>query len=47
MTYLCTYCTTNKIANIIVMNTQTKSIPVKQKAALCIDKLLEKKNYDV
>jgi hypothetical protein len=29
------------------MNSQTKAIPVKLKVALCVDKILDKKSYDV
>ncbi len=47
MTSLCMYCSTSKIASIIVMNTQTKSIPVKLKVALCVDKILDRKNFDI
>lgn len=46
MTSLCLYCTSSKIVSIIVVNSQTKAIPVKLKVALCVDKILEKKSYD-
>ena len=44
---LCHYCSNNKIATIITGNCQTKAIPVKMKVGLCVDKLLEKKDYDI
>lgn len=47
MTSLCMYCTSSKIVSIIVMNSQTKAIPPKLKVALCVDKILDKKSYDV
>ena len=47
MISLCTYCSSSKIVSIIIMNTQTKAIPVKLKVALCVDRVLEKKSYDV
>ena len=47
MTSLCMYCTSSKIVSIIVMNSQTKAIPLKLKVALCVDKILDKKSYDV
>ena len=47
MTSLCMYCTSSKIVSIIVTNSQTKAIPVKLKVALCVDKILDKKSYDV
>jgi hypothetical protein len=40
MTSLCLYCSANKITSVIVMNSQTKSIPVKLKVAMCVGKLL-------
>jgi len=45
MTSLCHYCTSSKIAAIIVNNCQTKAIPVKLKVGLCVDRILDKKNY--
>lgn len=47
MSSLCMYCTSGKITSIIVMNSQTKAIPVKLKVALCVDKILDRKNFDV
>jgi hypothetical protein len=47
MTSLCMYCTSTKIASIIVNNSQTKAIPVKLRVALCVDKILDKKNYEI
>lgn len=41
------YCTASKITSIIIMNTQTKAIPVKLKVALCVDKILDRKSYDM
>ena len=40
MTSLCYYCSVPKITSIILTNSQTKSIPIKLRVALCIDKLL-------
>lgn len=47
MTSLCEYCSTNKIASIILTNCQAKAMAVKLKIALCIDKLCEKKDYEI
>jgi len=47
MTSLCMYCSSSKITSIIITNSQTKAIPVKLKVALCVDKILDKKNYEI
>lgn len=47
MTSLCHYCTCSKITAIIVTNCQTKAIPVKLKVALCVDRILDRKNYEI
>jgi hypothetical protein len=44
---LCSYCTNSKIVNIIINNSQSKSIPIKLKIAYCIDKIFEKDNYNL
>ena len=46
MTSLCNYCTTAKVVNIIISNSNAKAVPIKTKVALCIDKVLEKKSHD-
>lgn len=46
MTSLCTYCTTAKVCNIIISNSNAKAAPIKTKVALCLDKVLEKKDYN-
>lgn len=46
MTSLCSYCTTAKVSHIVIGNSNAKAVPVKTKVALCIDKILEKKDYD-
>jgi hypothetical protein len=43
---LCVYCSTSKIIGIIMNNANAKPIPVRLKVALCIDKILEKHNYN-
>ena len=40
MKSLCSYCSSVKITSIILMNIQTKAIPVKLKVAFCVDKVL-------
>ncbi len=47
MTSLCTYCTSGKIISIIITNTQTKAIPVKLRVGLCVEKILDRKDYDI
>lgn len=47
MSSLCMYCSVGKITSVIAMNSQTKCIPVKLKVALCVDKILDRKNYDI
>lgn len=46
MTSLCTYCSTAKICPIIITNSNAKAMPIKLNVGLCIDKILEKKEYD-
>lgn len=46
MTSLCNYCTPAKVCNIIISNSNAKAVQVKTKVSLCIDKILEIKNYD-
>lgn len=46
MKYLCTYCTPAKICAIIITNSNAKAVPTKVNVGLCIDKILEKKDYD-
>ncbi len=44
---LCTYCTSSKIVNILINNSQSKANPIKIKVAFCIDKLFEKDGYSL
>ena len=46
MTSLCTYCTSSKVSHIVISNSNAKAVPIKTKVALCIDKILDKKNYE-
>ena len=47
MVSLCTYCSSTKITPIIAGNSNSKSVAVKGKVALCVDKVLEKHNYEL
>lgn len=47
ITSLCTYCSSPKVAAIIITNSQSKAAPIKAKVVFCIQRLFAKEDYSL